>query len=383
MTTILPHGLEPSPEALAHSQKLQEFIGEEIRQAGGWISFKRYMDLALYAPGLGYYSAGATKLGAAGDFVTAPELTPLFGQCLADFAAARLEQIQDGVILELGAGSGALACQILQHLELQQKLPREYWILEVSAHLKARQLEAVAQLSPQLQSRVRWLDAWPKTLTGVLLANEVLDAMPVHRVCFRAGEWREMGVVSQDDGFAWREGPLSDSRLFPHLPELPTNPPQFETEINLHAMALMRTLADSLREGCALFVDYGFPAREFYHPQRYQGTLMCHYRHQAHGDPFRYPGLQDITAHVDFTAVGQAAAKAGLQVEDYSNQAGWLMANGLLNHISVGDPNSLEHVRMLSAVQKLLSPAEMGELFKVVVVGRGEDSPAARLALGL
>jgi SAM-dependent MidA family methyltransferase len=384
MATILPHGMEPSAEALEHSHKLAVLVADEIRQQGGWISFEHYMNLALYAPGLGYYSAGATKLGSAGDFITAPELTPLFGQCLANFAAARLESIPQGVIMELGAGSGALACQIMSHLHQRGQLPREYWILEVSAQLQARQKQAVEQLPKELQARIRWLNQWPQDLRGVLLANEVLDALPVHRVCFEQGQWQEMGVALQDDGLVWQLGPLSQERLGAALPELPTHPPRYETEINLNANALMQTLADSLSEGCAVFVDYGFPAREFYHAQRYQGTLMCHYRHHAHGDPFLYPGLQDITAHVDFTAVARAAMAAGLALEDYANQAGWLMNQGLLALLDpAANPNDLEHVRKLAALQKLLSPAEMGELFKVMVVGRGTESQSAAVALGV
>jgi SAM-dependent MidA family methyltransferase len=383
MATILPHGMEPSAAALEHSRELTELVAEEIRQHGGWISFEHYMNLALYAPGLGYYSAGATKLGSAGDFVTAPELTPLFGQCLANFAAARLESIPQGVIMELGAGSGALACQIMSHLHQLGQLPREYWILEVSAQLQARQKQAVEQLPEELQARIRWLNQWPQELRGVLLANEVLDALPVHRVCFEQGQWQEMGVALQDGGLVWQLAPLSQERLGAALPELPTHPPRYETEINLNANALIETLADSLREGCAVFVDYGFPAREFYHAQRYQGTLMCHYRHHAHGDPFFYPGLQDITAHVDFTAVARAARAAGLALEDYANQAGWLMSHDFLSLIdSAANPNDLGHVKQLAAVQKLLSPAEMGELFKVLVVGRGKDSTPAAGALG-
>lgn len=384
MATILPHGAAPSPEALEHSQKLTHQLTEVIQQQGGWISFEQYMNLALYAPGLGYYSAGATKLGGSGDFITAPELTPLFGQCLAEFAAERLKSIADGIILELGAGSGALACQIMSYLDRAGELPREYWILEVSAELRARQEARVAALPLHVRERIRWLERWPESFRGVLLANEVLDALPVHRVCFEQGQWQEMGVGLGQGVLAWQMASLSNPNLAAALPELPTNPPRYETEINLNANALMQTLAHSLTEGCAVFVDYGFPAREFYHPQRYQGTLMCHYRHQAHGDPFRYPGLQDITAHVDFTAVARAALDAGLLLEDYDNQTNWLIHHGLLNLMDTGaDPNDLERVKTLSAVHKLLSPAEMGELFKVLVVGRAEPSKSAQSRLGL
>ena len=369
---ILPHSLLPGPDAQAHSDRLRATIDEAIREAGGWIDFARFMALALYAPGLGYYSAGAAKLGPAGDFVTAPELTPLFARTLARPVAQTLADLppQERIVLELGAGSGRLACDLLEALARQGTLPARYRILEVSPDLRARQQEAVEALSGALRERVEWCERWPEPFCGALVANEVLDALPVHRVGWRgAAGWVEIGVALAQGRWVWRERPLGDPRLRARLPDPSGWPVPYDTEIGLAATDLMEAVGRSLRAGRAWFIDYGFPAREYFHPQRTGGTLMCHIRHHAHTDPFAFPGLQDITAHVDFTAVARAAAGAGLAVADYGTQAAWLIGAGIMQELErISPDDARRYLPAAAAVQKLLSPAEMGELFKVLVL---------------
>lgn len=386
MPLILPHPLHPEPEALAHSTRLRKEINRVIRHSEGWIDFSRFMALALYAPGLGYYSAGSVKLGGGGDFVTAPEMTPLFAQTCARAVAQTLDELhgQHPEVLELGAGSGRLARDLLLALAEQGTLPERYLILEVSADLRARQESLLSALPASLRARVSWCSTWPETLTGVLIANEVLDALPVHRVGWRGEAWVEMGVALEGEDWVWQEHPLTDARLLDMLPATAGLPVPYETEICLEAAALMANLARTLQGGRAYFIDYGFPAREYYHPQRHEGTLMCHIRHHAHGDPFAWPGLQDITAHVDFTAVARSALRHGLALEDYGTMARWLIDTGLLEVLE-GIPvtDEARFLPAVSAVQKLLSPAEMGELFKVLVLGRGRTSFPACAVLGL
>lgn len=354
---------------MAHSQALVSRIREVIAADGGWIDFARFMDLALYAPGLGYYSGGAHKLGAHGDFVTAPELTPLFSATLAR-QFAELIAITDGDILELGAGTGRMAHDVLIALAQAGPLPRRYRILEVSADLRDRQRALLSTLAPALFARVEWLDAMPETIEGVVIANEVLDALPVHLVAWTEdGTANERGVSVQDEGFAWADRPLSNADLAARLASLRIEPP-YVSEICMQAPALVRSLAQRLRRGALLLIDYGFGQREYYHPQRRQGTLMCHTRHRAHDDPFHLPGLQDITAHVDFSAVALAGVEAGLELRGYANQASFLVNLGITD-LMRGDPASSAYVRAAAGVQKLLSPAEMGELFKVLALGRG------------
>jgi len=386
MPPILPHTLHPEPEALAHSARLRNEINRVIRESGGWIDFSRFMALALYAPGLGYYSAGSVKLGGSGDFVTAPEMTPLFAQTCARAVAQTLGELRGlhPEVLELGAGSGRLARDMLLALAEQGTLPERYLILEVSADLRERQEALLSSLPAPLRARVAWCSAWPEALTGVLIANEVIDALPVHRVGWRGEIWVEMGVALAGEDWVWQERPLTDVRLLHMLPATAELPVPYDTEICPEAAALMANLARTLRGGRAYFIDYGFPAREYYHFQRHDGTLMCHIRHHAHGDPFAYPGLQDITAHVDFTAVARAALHHGLALEGYGTMASWLIDTGLLEVLEATPvTDEVHYLPAVSAVQKLLSPAEMGELFKVLVLGRGQTSAPASAALGL
>ncbi|MGP1609199.1 MAG: class I SAM-dependent methyltransferase, partial [Burkholderiales bacterium] len=333
--------------------------------------FARYMELALYAPGLGYYSAGSHKLGAAGDFITAPELSPLFGRTLARQLEELLAQdIPD--IIELGAGSGALAAVLLAELAALDRLPQRYLILEVSADLRERQQSHLAATVPQLADRVSWLEQLPAQLHAIVIGNEVLDALPVHRVRVDRGSIEEIGVVANDDYFAWdcRPAPatLQQSLSTHNLPD------DYETEINLAAPALVASLAQRLTRGVLLFIDYGFPAHEFFHPQRNRGTLMCHYRHQSHADPFLWPGLQDITAHIDFSAVAQAGA--GLELLGYTGQAQFLINCGITELLAaVPAADTARYAPLAAQAQQLLSPAEMGELFKVIALGKNLPQP--------
>ncbi|MDE1942569.1 MAG: SAM-dependent methyltransferase [Betaproteobacteria bacterium] len=372
---ILPHSLLPGPEAQAHSDRLRATIDEAIREAGGWIDFSRFMSLALYAPGLGYYSAGAVKLGAAGDFVTAPEMTPLFARTLARPVVHTLQALQGQApeVLELGAGTGRLACDLLTALAERDAVPERYRILEVSPDLRARQEATLSSLPRALRARVEWCEHWPDAICGALVANEVLDALPVHRVGWRgAAGWVEIGVALGNGEWVQHERPLGNPRLLERLPDPSGWPVPYDTEISLAATDLVTTVGQTLRAGRVWFIDYGFPAREYYHPQRAGGTLMCHIRHHAHPDPLAFPGLQDITAHVDFTAVAQAALAVGLAVDDYGSMASWLIAEGIVEELGRLSPDQPAHyLPAASAVHRLLSPAEMGELFKVLVLRPG------------
>jgi SAM-dependent MidA family methyltransferase len=364
---------QPSPEALAHSRRLAEQIREVIAKAGGWLPFSEYMELALYAPGLGYYSAGARKLGADGDFTTAPEMSPLFGQVLARQVQQIFEQVPS-IVLEVGAGSGALAASLLAELEKLGALPDQYWILELSADLRQRERDTLAERVPHLMERVAWLNQLPPSFSGVILGNEVLDAMPVE--VFRIGEAgvEQAGVTGHRTEFEWAWRPAG--AVLAEQIEALDLAPGYRSEIAPAAAAFIASLGARLEKAAAIFIDYGFPQREYYHPQRSAGTLMCHYRHHAHDDPFFLPGLQDITAHVDFSAMARAAHGAGLEVLGYANQAQFLINCGITDILSgSSQEDTLRYLATASAAQKLLSPAEMGELFKVIAFGRGVQGP--------
>lgn len=348
---------------------------ERIRAAGGWLPFEQWMQAALYAPGLGYYSAGSTKLHRAGDFTTAPETSPLFGQALAHQVAEILEASGAHMVLEFGAGSGALAASLLPALQ-DMDLPVSYQILEVSADLRARQRDRLAPWKDQ----VHWLDALPQAFTGCVLANEVLDAMPA--ILF---EWTVhdtpalLGVAPEtrpqaSEPFCWAttDAPKDLAALIGHrTPHVPG----YRSELNPQAEAWVRNLGQWLKKGAALIIDYGFPRAEYYHPQRHQGTLMCHFRHHAHGEPLVLAGLQDITTHVDFTAMADAALEGGLDVLGYTSQARFLLNAGLMELIQAHGDDPAQRVRQLTELNVLLSEAEMGELFKVLAVGRGMEPP--------
>ena len=364
----------PDADARAHSERVVARIRDDIAAAGGWIPFARYMDLALYAPGLGYYAAGATKLGAAGDFFTAPEMTPLFAKALSTQVAPILDVTERREILELGGGSGRLAADMLNALATRDALPSRYAILEPSPDLRERQRTTIARDAPTHLPRVGWIEALPVAIDGVVIANEVLDAIPVHIVARRGGAWFERGVGwnAERTVFEWVEHP-ADARLESVAAERWPEKGDYLSEINPAAEALIEDIARRFVRGAALIIDYGFPAAEYYHPQRDQGTLMCHYRHRAHADPFSWPGLTDITAHVDFTAIARAAEQAGLTVAGFNSQAPFLLGCGILDALAgSGDPTSTDYLRAVAPVQKLLSPAEMGELFKVIALAKSD-----------
>jgi SAM-dependent MidA family methyltransferase len=378
MTTSLP---QPSAEALAHSNRLCELIRREISAQGGWIPFSHFMELALYAPGLGYYTAGSQKFGQEGDFITAPELSPLFGRTLA---RQLIEVMQNSTpnILELGAGSGKLALDILGELEKLNSLPEYYSILEISTDLRARQQALIHEKLPHLVSRVNWLDALPEKISGAVIGNEVLDALPVHLLYWSEGRILERGVSLDKERLIWQDR-LPENPTLLELAQKIIVPNDYLSEISLAARGLMTTLCERMEKGAFIFIDYGFGEREYYHPQRSRGTLMCHYRHHAHDDPFYLPGLQDITAHVDFTAIAEAAVDHGGNFLGYTTQAHFLINNGVVNLLSEVSPDDIYAYAPLSAqVQKLTSPAEMGELFKVIALGKGMEDPLAGFIRG-
>ena len=386
MTSSPAQVLPPlSQEEVRHSEALVARIAAEVHAGGGWLSFERYMELALYAPGLGYYSAGSVKFGTQGDFVTAPEVSELFGRCLARQCAEVLADT-GGQILELGAGTGRLAATLLTALEALGVLPERYAILEVSADLAERQRTHLAQLPPHLRDRVVWLTQLPEAgFRGVMLANEVADALPCRRFILQQGALRELGVTLDPAG-ALREasGPPAPEllaewqRLQPEIAALLTE--GYASEICLRAGPWIASLADALSGGALLVFDYGLPRRHYYHAQRLTGTLRCHFRHRVHDDPYVNVGLQDITAWVDFTRLAQAADAAGLTVAGFATQAAFLLATGLESFVgeATGDR---ERVRLAGEARRLVMPEEMGEAFKVLALTRGFSAPLAGFAL--
>lgn len=366
---------EPTPEERALSQRLTELIRSEIDRAGGAIPFARFMELALYAPSLGYYSAAKHKFGAAGDFVTAPELGPVFAQCLAHQCAQILDALPDGDILEAGAGSGALAVQLLLELERLGQLPAHFFILEISSALRARQKTLFAEKVPHLLERIQWLDKLPSAgFRGIVLGNELLDAMPAERFRVGADGITQLQVGLENNHFVWRESPANDA-LRDRATALGL-PDAYVSEINFAAEGWVRSVSDVLEQGVLLLVDYGFPGHEFYHPQRAAGTLMCHYRHRVHDDPLMFVGLQDITTHVDFTAIARAGTDSGLSLLGYASQALFLLGCGLDNMATRIYPSDARtQLQFSNEVKKLTLPHEMGELFKVIAFGRDIDIP--------
>ncbi len=371
----------PGDAALAHSRALSGLISRRIAERGGWIDFSEYMELALYAPGLGYYSAGATKFGPAGDFVTAPEVSDLFARCLARAIAPVIRRGPGHAILELGAGTGALAARILRTLAHERTLPASYRILEVSADLRERQRRTLAERAPDSLPLVEWLDELPTPFDGVALANEVVDALPFSRFRIGAGDDRveALGVAAGEDGFRWSmraaHGSLREAVAAIEAELREPLPEGYRSEVNPNLGGFVGGLGGSLRDGIVLLIDYGLPRRELYSPERSRGTLTCHYRHRAHRDPFLHPGLQDITAWVDFTAIAAAASAAGLRVDGYSTQAQFLIAAGIedeyLAHSDAGGGDTRSRVERSREVQTLLMPGQMGERFKVIWLSKG------------
>ncbi|NEX63151.1 class I SAM-dependent methyltransferase [Noviherbaspirillum galbum] len=375
----------PSPDALAASRRLRLLIADDIRRQGGWIPFSRYMELLLYAPDLGYYSGGAAKLGKDGDFTTAPEITPLFGAAIARVVATMMQETGPR-LMEFGAGTGKLAFDILTECAALGVAVERYDIIDLSGELRARQQETLRAF-PQ----VRWLERMPDAFSGVAVGNEVLDAMPVSLVVKTEHGWLERGVLlaeaagAEDFQFAFGDRP-SAWDIAASIPDADGLPAGYVTEIHPVAEGFMRSLSAMLARGAesgqggqgaaAILIDYGFPAAEYYHPQRAQGTLMCHYRHHSHPDAFYLPGLQDVTAHVNFSSMATAAAEAGADVLGYASHAAFLLDAGIGEALLRTSPDDkLRYLPQANAVQRLISPAEMGELFKVLVVGKGTGLP--------
>ncbi|MEE9332195.1 MAG: SAM-dependent methyltransferase [Methylophilaceae bacterium] len=375
----------PSVQSQLHSQQLTDLVQEEIAKAGGWLNFSDFMQLVLYAPSLGYYSGGLQKFGdvesGGGDFVTAPEITPLFSQALAQ-QVHQVLKLTRGDVLELGAGTGQLAIDLLLALAELDQIPPQYYILEVSSHLRSVQYENLkSKLSSELFGKVIWLDALPKSFVGFMFGNEVLDAIPVHLVVKKNDALYERGVTF-DHTLQWQDQSLQTAEINNFVEKLQL-PNDYLTEVCPAGIALINSLANALQRGAIVMLDYGFPANEYYHPQRNQGTLMCHYQHYAHSDPLINLGLQDITAHVNFTAIAEAGLRQGLDLHGYCNQAQFLMSCGLLDLLAKESPDNLErYIPMTAAVQKLLSPAEMGELFKVIGFTKGLEEDSALALLG-
>ena len=374
---------EPSPDAREHSELLAELIRSQIRAAAGSIPFSRFMELALYAPALGYYSAGSRKFGADGDFVTAPELGPAFAGCIAQSVAPVLRELGgDAMFFELGGGSGAFAEAALKHLAALDALPTRYWMLEPSADLRQRQKERLRDaLAPELFARCDWLDGPPESdWRGVLFANEVIDALPTPRFVIHEGEVFEEHVVLDASGHFLRVDQPADALLHAavrHVErdnELPL-PEGYRSEILPQLPYWIQAVGGLLKDGVMLFVDYGYPRREFYLPERSDGTLVCHYRHRAHDDPFFLPGLQDLTAFVDFTALAEAGVNAGFDFAGYCAQSSFLIGNGLQRRLQAIDAidDEAERYRRHQEIKRLTLPGEMGERFQVMGFQRGAD----------
>ena len=371
---------EPTDEERERADAVAALLRERMAETGGAIPFDQYMRAALYEPGLGYYVGGRERLGRGGDFVTAPELTPFFGYTVAGQVVDLLARIGGGDVVEAGAGSGALAIQILAELERLGSLPERYRILEVSPDLRERQRRTIERALPHLLERVEWLDDFPGAVwDGVVVANELLDSLPVHRVRVTDDGLAELYVAPDDGGFQWQEGAVSDPVIADRLGDIGELPAGMETEVGLEGPAWAARAGENLRCGGMLFLDYGHPAAELYAPERYQGTLMCHYRHRAHDDPFFLPGVQDLTAHVDFSAVAAAGRASGLEVAGFTAQAQFLVNLGLTyrveEYLGAGGVSDEEQIQLATALKQLTLPQGMGESFKALLLTKGVEGP--------
>ncbi len=370
----------PSPIALAHSEQLKTRICQEITHAGGHISFARFMELALYTPGLGYYSAGSHKLGKHGDFVTAPEISPLFAKCIAKQCQQIFTTLENSSILEIGAGSGKLAHELLLELERLQALPEKYFILEISADLRAKQQALLRQACPHLLSRIRWLDGLPATkFRGVILANEVMDALPVHIFQMTNSPIDERSVTEKNGELLWLNTPPPEE-LKKHLEDIQPLAHGYTSELNLLLTPWISSVADTLGEGVILLFDYGYGRHEYYHPERNTGTLMCYYQHHRHTNPLILVGLQDITAHVDFTRVAESALDAGLNLVGYTTQAAFLLACGITES-PVDETDAAAQYQQAQEIKLLTLPSQMGEAIKVMALSKQCEIPLLGFAL--
>ena len=359
----------PSPAAQQSSANLQTLLAEEIKKHGNWIPFSRFMELVLYAPQYGYYTGGSHKIGNNGDFITAPTLTPLFARTLARQLQELLPQTA-GNIYEFGAGTGQLAADLLNNLS--DGINR-YYIIEISPELAARQKDLIQTLAPQAAQKIIHLSALPETFDGIIIGNEVLDAMPVEIIRKDEGSsFEHVGVCLDNDRFTYSARPLHDLQLSAlaslYFPKISS---PYTSELHPQQYAFIRTLASKLEHGCMIFIDYGFDAAQYYHPQRDQGTLIGHYRHHVIHNPFDFIGLADLTAHVNFTDIAQAGTDAGLDLIGYLPQSHFLLNLGITELLAqTGKTNSAAYIREAAAVQKLIDQHEMGELFKVIAFGK-------------
>lgn len=356
---------------------LTKHILQEMNHAGGRISFARYMELALYTEGLGYYSSGLQKLGVEGDFVTAPEISPLFAQSVARQCQQILEELQEGDILELGAGTGVFAKDLLLELDKLTQKPRNYYIFEISADLRRRQREMIELHCPEWLSRVHWLEKMPDKFEGIILANEVMDALPVH--CFRVenGFYQERSIMHDGQEFVWTltEPSLELKEQLEAYLHDKSFADGYESEINLGLSAWIQSIANSLEKGVILLFDYGYGKDEYYHPDRHMGTLMCYSKHHKHANPLILQGNQDITAHVDFTRVVESAVANHCELAGYTTQAAFLLGCGILEIASQKNLPTLEQFQQNQAIKKLILPAEMGELVKVMALSKKWNAP--------
>ena len=364
----------PAADARAHSARVTASVREHIEKAGGALPFDRYMDHVLYAPGLGYYAAGARKFGPAGDFVTAPELGPLFGRCLARQLAEVLQRLGTGGVLEAGPGTGALAAVLLEELAALDALPDQYALLEPSPDLKDRQQALLTGRLGDAGTRCNWLDDLPHDWTGVVLANEVVDALPVTRFQVRSGRPLHAQVRHGKAGFEWSWEAPEDGGPETSIVERHQLPEGYISERSPRAGAWVAAVAARLRRGLLLIIDYGYAAPEYYHRDRAVGTLRCHYRHRAHSDPFWYPGLQDITAHVDFSALAAAGRAAGLELAGFSSQEAFLLSLGLTDLAAVAD-DLRSRTEVSREIQQLAMTSGMGERFKVLALVKDMEGP--------
>ena len=370
-------GLTDSEAQLLH--EMREHLATEIRAADGALPFDRFMETALYAPGLGYYVNGRRKFGEAGDFVTAPELSPLFSRCVARQLCQCLDLVGGGSVLEVGAGSGRMAADTLAELAALHRLPQNYLILELSPSLRQLQCETLAASVPQLLPRVAWLQDLPESgFRGVVIGNELLDAMPVQRFRRWRGGWQELSVAGDAGGMHDRWTAIRSPGLAGALaalwPDDASVAEGYSSELNLRLAPWLRAVAERMQRGYLLLIDYGYSRDEYYHPQRSQGTLICHFRHRAHADPYLLPGLQDITANVDFSALATAASDAGFSLAGFTTQAHFLIDSGLQELLAASDPADVKrHFERMQGVKKLTLPSEMGERFKVMALAR--DAP--------
>lgn len=385
MRTQNPQFAVPTPndDDLRRVEPLLDFIQTEINNNGGKISFDRFMEIALYTDALGYYTGNNIIFGDKGDFVTAPELTPLFSRCIARQVKQVLENFENNAdILEFGAGAGTLACDVLMELEKLDALPRHYYIVEISPTLQSRQRSRISTYAPHLVDRVTWVKEAPAEFDGVVLGNEILDAIPTHRVRIHPdGQCEELFVTVEQNRFAWAPGEFKNDELKKRAQKIYQQHGQnfsgpYDTEINLQAFQWVESLASSLNRGVIILIDYGFADSEFYRPERYEGTLMCHYKHSAHGDALIHVGLQDITSHVNFTQIAEAAFASGLEIKGFTSQMFFLIAcglEGLLSEIDLND--TTQFIKETQPVKQLILPDEMGELFKVIALAKNFEPP--------